>query len=213
MLFAPFRDKRQYRRRPRPRETQGPVSPTRPSSPFSTPRPVGERKAMNDTNKQHQQALDELREVIKDVKVAMLVTETADGSLRSRPMATQQTEFDGDLWFFTDLDSAKVFEIESERHVNVSYADPSHDKYASVSGLASLFNDRSKIRELWNAHAKAWFPGGPDDANVALIRVRPTAAEYWDTPSGTLIDIAGFVKAVTSGERLDKPGKHEKVSM
>lgn len=168
---------------------------------------------MSDTDKEHQQAVEKLRELIKGIDVAMLVTETADGSLRSRPMVTQQSDFDGELWFFTDLDSAKVFEIESERHVNVSYADPSSDRYVSVSGLASLFNDRAKIRELWNPIAKAWFPEGPDGPNLALIRVHPTAAEFWDTPSGTLINIAGFVKSVTTGKRLDKPGKHEKVSM
>lgn len=168
---------------------------------------------MNDSNQDHQQAIATLREVIKDINVAMLVTETADGSLRSRPMVTQKTDAGGELWFFSDVDSAKVFEIESERHVNVTYADPSHDKFVSVSGVASLLNDRAKMRELWNPAAKAWFPGGADDPRLTLIRVRPTAAEYWDTPSGRLINIAGWVKAVTSGERLDKPGKHEKVSM
>lgn len=168
---------------------------------------------MTDSNHAHQQAIETLREVIKGVKVAMLVTETSDGSLRSRPMVTQGTEFDGELWFFTDVGSAKVFEIESERHVNISYADPSHDKYVSVSGLASLLNDRAKIRELWNPLAKAWFPGGPDDPQLTLIRVRPTAAEYWDRTSGTLVSIAGFFKAAATGKRLQEPGKHEKVSM
>ena len=168
---------------------------------------------MSDVNKDPRQAIETLREVIKDIKVAMFVTETADGALRSRPMVTQGTQFDGDLWFFTDVGSAKVFEIESDRHVNISYADPSHDKYVSVSGLASLVNDRAKIRELWNPLAKAWFPGGADDPQLTLIRVQPTAAEYWDHTSGTLVSIAGFLKAAATGKRLREPGKHEKVSM
>jgi general stress protein 26 len=38
-------------------------------------------------------------------------------------MATQQAEFDGDLWFFTGASSAKVGETQRDRQVNVSYAD------------------------------------------------------------------------------------------
>ena len=48
-----------------------------------------------------------LRELIKDIKYAMLTTTEDDGTLRSRPMATLQTEFDGDLWFFTGADAVQ----------------------------------------------------------------------------------------------------------
>jgi len=161
----------------------------------------------------HQQHLDKFRELIKDIDVAMLVTETGDGSLRSRPMVTQATDFDGELWFFTDHHSAKVLEIQADRHVNVSYADPRSQKYISVSGIAELSTDRHKIKELWNPFAKAWFPDGPDDPRLALLRVRPTTAEYWDSASGLAVTIAGMVKAATTGERLKNAGEHEKLSL
>ncbi|WP_164101927.1 pyridoxamine 5'-phosphate oxidase family protein [Candidatus Laterigemmans baculatus] len=157
--------------------------------------------------------LDKFRELIKDIDTAMLVTETADGSLRSRPMVTQATEFDGELWFFTDQNSAKVLEIQADRHVCVSYADPRSHKFVSVSGIAELSQDRGKIKELWNPFAKAWFPQGPDDPRLALLRVRPTMAEYWDSSSGLAVTIAGMVKAATTGERLKEPGEHEKLSL
>lgn len=69
--------------------------------------------------------VNKLGKLIKGIRIAMMATATADGELRSRPMATQQTDFDGDLWFFTDSDSGKIYEIGRENHVNVSYADPS----------------------------------------------------------------------------------------
>ena len=49
----------------------------------------------------HEDSVSKLRELIKDVKVAMLCTVEPDGSVHSRPMMTQKTEFDGRLWFFT----------------------------------------------------------------------------------------------------------------
>jgi general stress protein 26 len=41
-----------------------------------------------------------LADKIKDVRIAMMTTAEADGTMHSRPMATQEKEFDGDLWFF-----------------------------------------------------------------------------------------------------------------
>ena len=70
-------------------------------------------------------AIQKLGELIKDIRIAMLTTALPNGSLRSRPMATQDTEFDGTLWFFTGVESGKVHEIEDDQHVNLSYAEPS----------------------------------------------------------------------------------------
>lgn len=160
-----------------------------------------------------QQHLEKFRELIKDIDVAMLVTEAPDGALRSRPMVTQATDFDGELWFFTDQNSAKVLEIQADRHVNVSYADPSAQKYVSVSGTAQLVNDREKIHQLWNPFAKAWFPEGPDDPRLTLIRVQPQTVEYWDSASGLAVSLVGMAKAAVTGKRLEHPGEHQKVSL
>ena len=67
-----------------------------------------------DNQADHNESIKKLSEMIKDIEIAMLTTAEPDGSLRSRPMATQQFEFDGDLWFFTRASSPKVDEIEHE---------------------------------------------------------------------------------------------------
>ncbi len=82
-----------------------------------------------------------LGEIIKDIKFAMLTTADEDGTLRSRPMATQNHEFDGTLWFFTKTTAPKVDEVDHEHHVNVSYSDTKGQTYASVSGKAQLVHD------------------------------------------------------------------------
>src|SRR5919112_3962266 len=109
--------------------------------------------------------------LIKDIKFAMLVTECDDGTLRSRPMATQQNDFDGNLWFFTSVDSAKVAEISHHQKVNLSYAEPGDQKYVSVSGTCEVTRDRAKMQELWNPVFKAWFPNGLDEPNIGLLKV------------------------------------------
>lgn len=149
------------------------------------------------------EAIEELREKIEGIEIAMLTTEEADGTLRSRPMATQQVEFDGDLWFFTYADAPKVDEIEQERHVNVGYAAPDKQFYASVSGTATVVRDRAKIEELWNPIYKVWFKEGKDDPNLALLKVTATRAEYWDYAANRIARAIDFARALVTDHELN----------
>lgn len=156
----------------------------------------------NDTKSRHD-SVNKLVELIKDSKFAMLTTIHEDGSLRSRPMATQQVEFNGDLWFFTGLGTSKVHELREHQQVNVAYSNPDDNSYVSVSGTASIMRDRDKMRELWNPAYKAWFPKGLDDPDICLLKVEVQGAEYWDAANSKLVQLAGFVKAVVTGKRHD----------
>ena len=159
-----------------------------------------------------EESTQKLAKLIKGIKIAMLTTVDTDQTLRSRPMATQETEFDGTLWFFNSRGSHKCLEIGKDNRVNVSYAEPSDNRYVSVSGTAQIVEDKAKIAELWTPAMKVWFPKGQEDPDVQLLKVSPTQAEYWDTGSSTLVHIAGFVKAMVTGER-PHPGDHAKVDL
>ncbi|MEO7077275.1 MAG: pyridoxamine 5'-phosphate oxidase family protein, partial [Rhodococcus sp. (in: high G+C Gram-positive bacteria)] len=54
-------------------------------------------------------------------KLCMFTTHGRDGHLLSRPMALQETEFDGDLWFFARNDSRKVMDVRANSSVNVAF--------------------------------------------------------------------------------------------
>jgi general stress protein 26 len=163
-----------------------------------------------DEHRDGSENIKKLRKLIEDIKFAMLTTVEEDGTLRSRPMATQLAEFDGNLWFFTNANAPKVDEVQHEQHVNVSYANPDAQKYVSVSGRATLVRDRQKIEELWNPLYKAWFPKGLDDPDLALLRVSVEGAEYWDSPSSPVMRLVGFVKALTTGKPYSG-GENEKI--
>ncbi len=158
-----------------------------------------------------QESIKKVNDLIEDVQIAMLTT-IDGGTLRSRPMQTQEAEFDGDLWFFTSTDTHKTDEIEKDNRVNVAYASPSNNTYVSISGTASLVNDKEKIEELWNPILKAWFPKGLDDPTLILLKVSVEQAEYWDSTSSTVVQVGGFVKALVTGERADG-GDHGRVNL
>lgn len=155
--------------------------------------------------------IEKLGELIHEIDMTMMTTAMPDGSLRSRPMSTQKTEFNGSLWFFTGIDSAKIHEIEDDKHVNLSYSDPNSQTYISVSGRAKISQDKARIHELWSPELKAWFPDGKDDPQIALIEVVVDNAEYWDAPSNAMIHLVGMVKSVTTGQSYE-PGENEKIS-
>jgi general stress protein 26 len=153
-----------------------------------------------------------LQELIKDIKIAMLTTVNEDGQLRSRPMATQEVNLDDALWFLTDTNAAKVSEVSQQQQVNLVYMDEKSQKYVSISGSAQTFRDQHKVQELWNPLLKAWFPKGPEDPLIAVMKVKPEFAEYWDAPSGTIVQLFGMVKAVVSGISYEGEGtQHEKI--
>ena len=158
-------------------------------------------------NMTREQMVAKVAELIKDINVAMMTTEAEDGLLHSRPMATQKTEFDGTLWFFSGLSTGKISEIDWNPEVNLSYSDGSANKYVSVSGTAEIVDDRTKKEVLWSDIYKAWFPQGLDDPDLCLMKVEVTFAEYWDVPSGKMVQAFGFLKALATGERLKMEGE------
>ncbi len=156
-------------------------------------------------------SIQKIRELTQDIDFCMLTTIDA-GHLRSRPMSTQQAGFDGDLWFFTSDDTHKIDEIAKDDRVCASYAKPSSDTYVSVSGRAEIVKDRAKMEELWDPILKAWFPDGLDDPHLCLLKVSAEQAEYWDSSSGKLVQLFGFLKAIATGEEADW-GENKKVSL
>ena len=145
------------------------------------------------------ETLKKINSMIEKVPVAMLVTRHSDGSLHSRPMTTQEQEFDGDLWFYASRSSDVVQDIEQNAEVNVAYSEDGD--YVSLSGKATIVTDVQKKKELWHAELKVWFDGkGPEDAEVVLIKVDAQYAQYWDTANGVIGNAINVVKAVLSGD-------------
>ncbi|HYD01948.1 MAG TPA: pyridoxamine 5'-phosphate oxidase family protein [Phycisphaerales bacterium] len=151
-------------------------------------------------------------DLIKGVRVAMLTTFDPSDPARPhiRPMYTQEVDpgaFTGELWFMSDTRSAKVHQINAEHRVALTYAAPDKNRYIVVHGMATCERNPDKAKELWNVHAKAWWPGGPEDPNLTLVCVRVESAEYWDGPSSTSYMIS-LIKSVATGKPIDLNTDH-----
>ena len=149
-------------------------------------------------------------ELVRDVGVAMMTTSDERGAARARPMSLCRESPDGAMWFFTRDQSLKTKEIVHHARVVLAFADEKKQHYVSVSGRARIVHDREIARTLWSEPARAWFPQGPDDPELALVAVDMEEAEYWDAASATLVMLYGYARARLTGEPAN-PGGNERV--
>ena len=158
------------------------------------------------------EGMKKIGDLIADIRFAMLTTLAADGTLDSRPMATQKAEFGGVLWFLTAAASRKTGEIADNANVSLIYADPGNASYVTVKGRARVLNDRGKIHELWNAMYRAWFPGGEDDPSIRVLRVDVAEAEYWEANDSKIVRGIKYLAAAATKGAVDV-GEHGTVEV
>ncbi len=144
-------------------------------------------------------AREKIGALIKGIHICMMTTVAEDGSMDARPMAVQDKPFDGTVWFLTRGSSGKVDEVQKDRHVTLSFAEPSDSKYITLKGKASVSGDRSKIHDLWNIMYKAWFPKGEDDPDIAVMRVDVSEGDYWEASSSKVLFYAKYAIAAATG--------------
>ena len=144
--------------------------------------------------------VEQLNELVRGIQFAMFTTIHVDGFPHSCPMATQEADAGGHLWFFTRTDTSKVLALRDNKNVCVAYAEAATDRYVSVTGIGELVRNEAKARELWNPLYKTWFPQGLDDPKLVLIRVLITEAEFWDAAERKMVRVAGFSKKALADE-------------
>jgi general stress protein 26 len=152
-------------------------------------------------------------ELVDRARLSMLTTMTEDGKHVSRPMALQDTEFDGDLWFFTYDDSDKVRQVRANPQVNVAFSNPKNSEWTSVSGTAEVVHDRAKAEELWAKPLETWFPDGLDTPGLALLKVHADSAEYWDASDSKVKQVIGMVKAIRKDDPDEFPSDNRTVEL
>lgn len=154
--------------------------------------------------------LEELYGLIEGIEIAMFTTRRADGQLVSRPMATQKPIQGADLWFVTNIESHKLDELEHDAHVNLGYYDDGSKEWVSVSGTASVSQDRRAIHDLYQADWRAWFgdeggarDGGPDDPRIALVLVDAQSVVYLKVNEPKPVVLFEVAKAAVTGNPPD----------
>ena len=151
-------------------------------------------------NLQSAEALEKFKKLVNEVNICMFITNNNTGDTHTRPMATIEVEDNGTLWFYTDIRSIKVDEVEREQEVHLTYAHPGKESYLDVWGGATVVTDRKLIKGKWSPVVKAYFPNGDEDPNVALLKVTPRECYYWESETGKMVQFFKMAVAAVTGE-------------
>jgi general stress protein 26 len=151
---------------------------------------------MNGMNEQSNH--ERIWNIIDSIGVCMLTTQ-GGGRVRARPVEPRPDRQSGLIFVVTDARSAKQAEIEAKPDVGLVFIDAEAKAYLSITARACVTRDISKIEQVWRLTDAAWWPGGPADPNVCLLRIEPQTAELWDGPASTAVTVFEFAKAFVTG--------------
>ncbi len=128
------------------------------------------------------------------------------GGDHSEPLTVQLDVDQVDtLFFFAGKDNR----LAGGGPAMAQFVSKGHDFFACLSGNVGVDKDRAMIDKLWSKQAEAWFPGGKDDPNLALLRFDIRDAELWETD----MSMSGKIKMLFGGKvNPSEEGSHARVS-
>jgi general stress protein 26 len=150
-------------------------------------------------NLSNDEAIKKFKKLVNEINVCMFITNNQAND-HTRPMATVEVEENGTLWFFTDIRSIKVEEVNRNHTVHLVYAHPGKESYMDVWGEASVVTDIQSKKDKWTPFIKAWFPDGVNNPNLALLKVQPQDVYYWDAEAGRMVSFLKIIAGAITGK-------------
>eukprot|EP01114_Cavostelium_apophysatum_P003244 TRINITY_DN13034_c0_g1_i1.p1 TRINITY_DN13034_c0_g1~~TRINITY_DN13034_c0_g1_i1.p1 ORF type:complete len:180 (-),score=37.28 TRINITY_DN13034_c0_g1_i1:77-616(-) len=145
-------------------------------------------------------------EFMNNFTEVMLITNSTDGRQHARPMRVIKCIQSEGIYFFTNKESTKVWELKEDSHVTLT--GQKSDLWLYTTGRARIITDKAKLDQLWTEGVKPWFPDRTQDPDCSLICVVPEVGEYWNQ-TGVTNKMAFYwetAKAYVTGEKAETHG-------
>lgn len=149
-----------------------------------------------------EEAVKKMKDMVDDIKTAMMATGLGNKPLSAIPMTTKKVHDDGKIYFLSGKTSDHNKDIEHDRDVQLLYAKPSDVEFLSIYGKASISTDKNLLESLYSSVSDNWFDG-VDDPNLTAIMVEPEEAYYWDTKTNKYISLFKMGVGAIKGEKKD----------
>jgi general stress protein 26 len=134
------------------------------------------------------------------------------GGLRARPLEARPDREAGVILFLTDARSGKEDEVAASPDIGLVFIDCGDRAYLSITGRASILRDTACAAAIWKSTDQVWWPDGPDDPTLRVLRVEPKIAELWDGPSSSVVTAFEFAKAKLTGGKPNL-GENRKITV
>lgn len=150
------------------------------------------------------EAIEKLKELAGDAQTCFFTSNIKTGLPASaRPMTVQEVDDEGNLWFLFANDSETYKELQTEPLAQLYFQGSKYSDYLNVYGMTSVSEDKEKIKQFWKPTLKTWFTEGEDDPRIAVIKLEPTEAYYWDNKHGNAIAFIKQLAGAAIGKTLD----------
>ena len=157
---------------------------------------------MSTENLNKDESWKKLRDLVDDIKVAMMVTGLEKKPISAIPMSTKKVDEEGNIWFISMGNSEHNKNIGLNPDVHLLYSDPNDMEFMSIYCRAEITKDRSVLEELYNPKTDNWFDG-LDDPKLTAIKVKPQDAYYWDTKSNKYVTLFKMGVGALTGDKKD----------
>jgi len=149
-------------------------------------------------------AIEKIKELTGKAGTCFFCTNIKTGdAFATRPMALQEMDEEGNLWFLSANDSHKNEEIEMDPTVQLLFQGSDYADFLTLYGTATISEDKAKIKELWKPILKTWFTEGEDDPRISVIKVDPESGYYWDTKHNMAVGLVKRITGAIMGKTMD----------
>lgn len=137
---------------------------------------------------------------IIDNPVCMMTTICDVKGLDSRPMHTIEVDFMGNIYFYINLETIPVVQIENNKTVHLSYNNKK--SYLSITGKSEIQYDRAVVMQYWDDSMKTLIGLEYEDPRLAVLKVTPEYADYWETPGAIKQALSKIKSTFSKDEEL-----------
>jgi len=150
------------------------------------------------------EAISKLKELAEDAKTCFFTSNIKTGLPASaRPMTVQEVDDEGNLWFMIANDSGTYHDLQAEPLAQLFFQGSKYSDYLNVYGITTLIADKERVKKYWKPILKVWFTEGEDDPRIALVKLEPTEAYYWDNKHGNAVAFVKQLAGAALGKTLD----------
>ena len=148
--------------------------------------------------------VEKIKELTGKASTCFFCTNVKTGMpFATRPMAIQEVDDEGNIWFLSANDSHKNQEIMVDSFVQLLFQGSDYSDFLSLHGLATISEDKAKIKELWKPILKTWFTEGEDDPRISVIKFDPDGGYYWDTKHNMAVGLVKRIAGAIMGKTMD----------
>ena len=153
---------------------------------------------------QSREAIEKIKLMVEKAETCFFCTAvTVADSVGARPMAVQEVDDAGNLWFLSADDSHKNAEVKQDSRVRLYFQGSKHSDFLLLDGVATISRDKKRIKDLWKPIMKTWFTEGQDDPRIMVIKVSPHEGYYWDTKHSVAVAGIKMLIGAATGKTLD----------